>query len=161
ACIQSAGSEESISGTVQGVCSGLCDDTDLTAGVPSKRSIVAIGDNFKFTNGIDREPNTGSVQFRIDVINAVEEKSLEILACAVSNQREVSTLRTRRSLRGGGGTWCKQGEFKIITPVERKSRDLPSLDNRAQRRGLSLDGLCGRDNVDLSRHRTHGESEVQ
>ena len=75
--IQSSGSEESVSGTVQGVCSGLRDDTDLTAGVPSKRSIVAVGEHFKFTNGIDRQANTGSVQLRVDVVNAVEEKSLE------------------------------------------------------------------------------------
>ena len=97
------------------------------------RGLGRAREHFEFLNRIDRRPDPGRVQLRIDVVGAVEQEAVEIFAAAVDAERKIAAHRPCRSLRRGHGARREQRELEKIPAVERHVENLPVLDDRADR----------------------------
>ncbi len=84
-------SKESIQGSMECIASRPCDHMYLSGAIATEGRVVAAGGHAKLLNSIDRKPDAGRVEFGIDVIDAVEQKTLRVFAAAIGSQREVPT----------------------------------------------------------------------
>ncbi len=121
----------------------------LPADVPPEGRVVCVGQNFVFAHRLHRRRDREPVQFRIAIINAVEQKVVGVLTRAVDVEREVSPIRSGRTLRRGRGTGRQQRQFEEVSPIQRQIADFTILNHRAERRRFGLREPGFRGDLDL------------
>ena len=90
--VERAIAQELVRRSAGAVGAGPGDDVDLGAGVPAVRRIVGGRQHAEFADAIDGRADGGRVQLRIDVVHAVEQEGIEVLAAAVRRECEVAPL---------------------------------------------------------------------
>ena len=159
--VECTSSKESIQGSMECIASRPRDYIDLSGAITPEGRVVAVGRHAKLLDGVDGEPDSGRVEFGIDVIDAVEQKPLRVLAATVGSQREVPAKGTGRTLRCGRSARSEQGKLEEIASVERKAGHLTALDHRRQGCRLALHGLHSREDIELLQNRTDRQTQVQ
>ena len=95
-------------------------DVDLARRVAAERRIVGGGHHLELPDGVDRRPHRRRVQLRVDVVDAVEQEVVEVLAPAVAAEREIAAHRAGRSLRRRRGARGQQRQLEEVAAVERQ-----------------------------------------
>src|SRR5688500_19399879 len=90
--VESASPEEAVQCAVKVVGSRLRHHVDLRRRITSKGSVVSIGEHFEFANRIDGRAHAGRVEFRINVIEAVEQEALGVFSDRKSTRLNSSHL---------------------------------------------------------------------
>src|SRR5262249_20892513 len=115
-------------------------DIYLRSGAAAKGRIVGAGQIFELANRVNRRSYAESVEFRIDVVNAIQQEVVAVFARAVDAEREVSAHGTGLALRRWRRAGNQQSQFIKVAPVKGQALDLAVLDNCAMGSRVFLQG---------------------
>src|SRR5689334_17882069 len=81
--------EKLIARSEETVRARLGDDVDLTTGVAAEGRVVAGREHLELSDAVCRRAYAWCAQFWVDVVDAVQQEAVEVLARAVDRQREI------------------------------------------------------------------------
>ncbi len=129
--VQSAVPKELVRRAAPAVRTGPRNHVDLCSAVSAEGRIVGAGDHLELPDGIDRHPHADTVQLRIDVVDAVEQVRVAVLARTVRVECEVASDRGGRTGSGRDCPWREERQLEDVAAVEREAGDEAIVEHRA------------------------------
>ena len=124
---------ELVSGRRHPVRARARDDVHLRPGAFAEARIRHAADHLEFPNGVNRRAHGHRIQLRIEVVRAVEQEGVRILARAVDVERKIAPHRPGRPLCRGRRPHREQRQIEEVAAVERQIRDPVRIEARGER----------------------------
>ncbi len=131
-CVEGTVSRKPVRGSVDSVGARFGDHVHLRARIAAKRRVVGACQHLELADRVHSGTNGNGIELWIDILHAVKQEAVEVLARTVCGKSEVAPDGGRRAGRGGCGAGREQTELEKITSIERQHLQLDAADRRSK-----------------------------